>query len=261
MSPVLRLTLRTVAFVCAAVLGAAGCSETGDATGGTGPRESGAPGAEGGPRGGPGGAGPEADAERAEAAALPGLGPLTRAQVPAASRQVLVVTGAFVDSFNAEAVLYRWGPDGWEAGPVWEAYNALRGWTEVHHRGDLRTPVGVFTLSDAGGLLPDPGSLLPYHRSPAFRIDGVGFHGEALAGSFDHVIAIDYNRLPGTSPLDRTRPLGPERGGGIWLHVDHEGPTQGCVSLPAEAMRELLRTLDPARHPVIVMGDAESLAR
>lgn len=67
--------------------------------------------------------------------------------------------------------------------------------------------------------------------------------------------------MPGTSPLDWTRPLGAGKGGGIWLHVDHGGPTHGCVSLAQEHMRELMRTLDPAQHPVIVMGDAKSLAR
>ena len=63
-----------------------------------------------------------------------------------------------------------------------------------------------------------------------------------------------------TTPLDLTRPRGADRGGGIWLHVDHEGPTQGCVSLEKRHMKELLRTLDPDRHPVIVMGDAASLS-
>ncbi len=56
-------------------------------------------------------------------------------------------------------------------------------------------------------------------------------------------------------------PLGLERGGGIWIHVDHGGPTQGCVSIPEDRMRELLRALDPVMKPVIVMGDAESLRR
>ncbi|MBZ9638354.1 L,D-transpeptidase family protein, partial [Streptomyces sp. PSKA30] len=51
------------------------------------------------------------------------------------------------------------------------------------------------------------------------------------------------------------------KGGGIWLHVDHGGPTHGCVSLSQQHMRELLRTLDPDQHPVIVMGDATSLKR
>ncbi|KOG91090.1 lipoprotein, partial [Streptomyces varsoviensis] len=82
-----------------------------------------------------------------------------------------------------------------------------------------------------------------------------------LAGSFDYVVAINYNRKAGTSPLDWTRPMGADRGGGIWLHVDHGGPTHGCVSVAQDRMAELLRTLDPARKPVVVMGDAASLKR
>jgi L,D-peptidoglycan transpeptidase YkuD (ErfK/YbiS/YcfS/YnhG family) len=144
---------------------------------------------------------------------------------------------------------------------VWPAHNALRGWTDHHHADDLHTPIGVFGLSDAGGLLPDPGTRLPYTRSADFAVGGTGFEDEPLAGAFDYVIAIDYNRRPGTSPLDATTPSGPDAGVGIWLHVDHGGPTHGCVSLPREDIRELLLELDPSQHPVVVMGDEASLAR
>jgi L,D-peptidoglycan transpeptidase YkuD (ErfK/YbiS/YcfS/YnhG family) len=158
-------------------------------------------------------------------------------------------------------VLYERTAAGWAPGERWPAHNALKGWTRHHRDGDLHSPIGVFTLTDAGGLLSDPGTRLPYDRSGTFTAPGTGFEGEPLAGSFDYVIAINYNREPGTSPLDRTRPLGAGRGGGIWLHVDHGGPTHGCVSLAEGHMKELLRALDPDRHPVVVMGDAASLAR
>jgi len=200
---------------------------------------------------------PPADAP----AALPGLGPRTRAQIPDSSRQVVVVTGRARDANRSEVVLYSRTPAGWRAGTPWPARNAQKGWTENHVLGDLRSPIGVFTLTDAGGLLPDPGTRLPYYQDEGFGISGPGLAGESLEGAFDHVIAIDYNRVPGTSPLDPTRPLGEEKGGGIWLHVDHEGPTQGCVSLSEEHMKELLRALDPGRRPVIVMGDAQSLQK
>ena len=95
---------------------------------------------------------------------------------------------------------------------------------------------------------------------PPSAAGGVGFDGEPLDAAFDYVIAIDYNRVAGTSPLDGTQPLGANRGGGIWVHVDHGGPTHGCVSIPAARMVDLLRTLLPADHPVIVMGDRASLA-
>ncbi|MEV5785907.1 L,D-transpeptidase family protein [Streptomyces sp. NPDC051639] len=190
---------------------------------------------------------------------LPGVGPGTLAHIPRRTRQVLLVTGDGRNSSRSRAVLYRRTGAGWEPGPVWQAHNAFKGWTHDHHAGDLRSPVGVFTLTDAGGRLADPGSGLPYDRSGGFTVRGTGFEGEPLAGSFDYVIAINYNHQPGTSPLDWTRPMGAGKGGGIWLHVDHGGPTHGCVSLGEGHMKELLRNLDPAQHPVIVMGDAPSL--
>nr|WP_246586213.1 hypothetical protein [Streptomyces yatensis] len=197
----------------------------------------------------------------APAPPLPGLGPRTWAEVPHRSRQVLVVTGHDRNAAVATAVLYEHTGAGWRAGASRPAHNALNGWTDHHREGDLRSPIGVHTLTDAGGRLPDPGTRLPYDRSGDFTAGGTGFEGEPLSGSFDYVVAIDYNRRPGTSPLDRTRPLGPDRGGGIWLHIDHGGPTRGCVSLGKGPMKELLRALDPAREPVVVMGDAASLER
>ncbi len=201
------------------------------------------------------------DGARGGLAALPGLGPGTAARVPADARQVVLVTGEGKDSSRSQVELYRKTATGWQGGAVWPAHNALKGWTADHHLGDLRSPVGVFTLSDAGGLLPDPGTKLPYTHSGGFTVGGTGFEGESLAGSFDYVVAIDYNRVTGRSPLDWSRPQGADKGGGVWLHVDHGGPTHACVSLSEAHMKQLLRALDPALHPVIVMGDAASLAR
>jgi L,D-peptidoglycan transpeptidase YkuD (ErfK/YbiS/YcfS/YnhG family) len=193
---------------------------------------------------------------------IPGLGPRTWAEVPEKAEQVVVVTGRGKDSPLSTVVVYRRTAEtGWRAAVSWPAHNALRGWSDHHSAGDLHSPIGVFGLTDAGGLLPDPGTKLPYDQDGAFTAPGTGFEGEPLAGSFDYVVAIDYNREPGTSPLDWTRPLGAGRGGGIWIHVDHGGPTHGCVSIAETHMKELLRTLDPALHPVVVMGDHASLAR
>ncbi|MFE6490194.1 L,D-transpeptidase family protein [Streptomyces sp. NPDC057748] len=218
-------------------------------------------------------AGPQADGLRKRAAPgprapvvrpreIPALGPKTRAAIPASAKQVFVVTGDDYDSSRSTAVLYaRDNPAlGWL--PVttrWPAHNALNGWTDEHWEGDLRSPVGVYGLTYAGGLFDPPDTAFPYDRNPAFVVNGEGFDGEQLEGSFDYVVAIDYNRTPGVTPLDPERPLGQERGGGIWIHVDHGGPTQGCISLPLDRMRELLSTLDPAKKPVVVMGDAEAL--
>lgn len=192
---------------------------------------------------------------------IAGLGPATLAAIPAASRQVLLASGRAKDSSDSTVTLWTRAADGrWQPGAAWPAHNALRGWTATHYEGDLHSPIGVFTLSDSGGFKADPGTKLPYHRSQGFTAGGTGFRGEALGGTFDYVIAIDYNRVPGASPLDSRQPLGKRRGGGIWIHVDHGGPTHGCVSLSAAHMVDLLRALDPRSHPVIAMGDAAALA-
>jgi L,D-peptidoglycan transpeptidase YkuD (ErfK/YbiS/YcfS/YnhG family) len=207
---------------------------------------------------------PELPVQTPAPARLPGLGPQTLARIPADARQAVLVTGAGHDASTSSVTLYRDDPvTGWTAaGPAWPAHNALRGWSADHHTGDLRTPIGVFSLTDAGGRLPDPGTKLSYDHAPiGFGVDGTGFRGESLSGAFDYVIAINYNREAGTSPRDWTRPMGQSRGGGIWLHVDHGGPTEGCVSLPKSVMKTLLRTLRPDLHPIVVMGDAAALAR
>jgi L,D-peptidoglycan transpeptidase YkuD (ErfK/YbiS/YcfS/YnhG family) len=192
---------------------------------------------------------------------LPHLGPRTLAGVPPASSQVVEVLGTGRDASTAQVLFYRRTPAGWSAGAAWPAHVGLHGWSPEHHEGDLRSPIGVYPLTDAGGLLPDPGTKLSYDHSHGFSTHGAGFDGEPLAGAFDYVVAIDYNRKPGTTPLDWTMPAGAARGGQIWFHVDHGGPTHGCVSLSTADMLVLLRTLDPARHPVVVMGDAATLAR
>ncbi|KUH36667.1 MULTISPECIES: L,D-transpeptidase family protein [Streptomyces] len=204
--------------------------------------------------------GPPAPATRP---VIPGLGPATRARIPKDSRQAVVVRGDGRDASTSTATLYELDPvTGWTAvSDPWPAHNAAKGWTDHHLQGDLRSPIGVYGLTDAGGLLPDPGARLPYEQGHGFTVTGNGSLGEPLEGSFDYVVAINYNRRPGVTPLDWTRPWGDERGGGIWIHVDHDGPTQGCVSLERDRMRELLRWLDPEKKPVVVMGDVLSLGR
>ncbi|MFE7526888.1 L,D-transpeptidase family protein [Kitasatospora sp. NPDC057542] len=210
-------------------------------------------------------AAPAADRSQTRAdgsvAAIPGLGAAFTAKIPAGTTQVVVASGQDKNTDKNTVTLWTRTPEGrWLAGETWQGHNGKNGWTTDHNEGDLRSPIGVFSLTDAGGRKADPGSKLPYDKDPSFVVSGTGFFGDQLAGSFDYVVAIDYNRVPGNSPLDPRRPMGSKKGGGIWLHVDHDGPTHGCVSIPEDKMAQLIRTLDPAAHPVIVMGDAAALA-
>ncbi|WP_063726156.1 L,D-transpeptidase family protein [Streptomyces monomycini] len=189
---------------------------------------------------------------------IPGVGARLRSRIPGDARQVVAVYGEGADAPDATLVLYTKAPKGWERTATWPAHNGRKGWTTDHHEDDLRSPVGVFGLSDAGGVLPDPGAKLPYTHSSAFTPPP--YWEKKTRHDFDHVIAIDYNRVKGTTPLDPTRPQGKKKGGGIWLHLDHGDGTSGCVSIPKAGMVSLLRTLDPRQHPVVVMGDTAHLA-
>ncbi|MEU9303046.1 hypothetical protein [Streptomyces sp. NPDC048269] len=199
------------------------------------------------------------DVRRDALQGLTGISEQTRAKIPAESRQLILVTGKARESSESTATLYTRAAAGadWARAESWPARNGAKGWSTATERtyGDLTSPQGVFALTDAGGLLaPPPGTRLPYDKDRAFVATGRGVNGESLAGSFDYVVAIDFNRRPGRSPLDPVKPEGEAKGGNIWLHVDHDGPSQGCVGIPKEAMEKVLETLDPAAKPVIVMG-------
>ncbi|MEV0988201.1 L,D-transpeptidase family protein [Streptomyces sp. NPDC049949] len=221
----------------------------------------GAPGAPGAPAapGAAGAAGAPAAPDSADG--LSDISAETRARIPGDARQLLLVAGKATDSSESTATLYSRraaGADWVRSSESWPAHNGASGWNSGEREdGDLTTPVGVFTLRDAGGLLEKPpGTKFPYDHNRLFVPTGRGVNGESLAGAFEYVIAIDYNRRTGFSPLDLVKPEGEDKGGGIWLHVDHNGPSQGCIGISKEAMKKLLTTLDPAAKPVVVMGPA-----
>jgi len=205
--------------------------------------------------GGPGAAGKVAAAPTRTGIA--GIGDRFQRRIPADSRQVVAVYGLGKDSPDSTVVLYTRHGSTWERARSWPAHNGKEGWTADHHEGDRRSPVGVFTLTDAGGVLADPGARLPYTRDASFAAPR--WWAQSHWHDFDYVIAIDYNRVKGTPPNDPSRPEGDDKGGGIWLHMDHGSGTSACVGLSRAAMEYLLRTLDPNRHPVVVMGDRADL--
>ncbi|MGA4838104.1 L,D-transpeptidase family protein [Streptomyces sp. G45] len=199
---------------------------------------------------------PAADPKR-----IPDVGDRWQSRIPKDTRQVVAVYGEGGNSARARVVLYtktrtKTG-NAWKGEGSWPAHNGKRGWTLNHHEGDKRSPVGVFTLTDAGGVLANPGAKIPYTQTGS--IQAPRSWPKTHWHDFDYVIAIDYNRAKGTPPNDPTRPQGQAKGGSIWLHMDHGSGTSGCVSLSKSGMRHLLRTLDPKQHPVVVMGDRAAL--
>ncbi len=124
-----------------------------------------------------------------------------------------------------------------------------------------RTPVGIFTLTQAFGNELNNGTRLPYTLvgpnawwdenpasahynrlvvssvSPGGNSENLYEAGEAYA----HAVVINYN----------TNPVVKGAGSGFFLHVSMGVATEGCVSIPLGDLDRVMRWLDPAEHPVI----------
>lgn len=175
---------------------------------------------------------------------------------PPSAEQAIIVAGQSATSTYSTVTTWQRESGCWTMLGSWPGRNGAAGWHPHPWDGSGYSPIGVFGLSDAGGRLPNPGTKLPYHESrSAYTMAAPKAH------VFDYVIAINFNRYVGRAPADLGRPDPAIPDGGIWLHVSRGEPTRGCISLPSDQVVEVLRWIDPARHPVIIMGPVSALAR
>lgn len=230
----------------------------------------------------------------AAAAAEPPYHPSRLAHVGSAG-QVIVVTAPSWRSTTATLRAYeRDGVGGWRE--VIAATPARLGWSGLYladerRQGSGRTPAGTFAIPRAFGRLADPGTELPYRtfdrddawtynpaRPATYNVyqtsragwSGYGGYAEHLwsyGRQYNYVAVMDYN-LPGgpiTTGADGVRraaePANTKAGGGIFLHVTNGKVTAGCIAIPQRQMRDVLRWLDPARKPVIVVGPESAITR
>ncbi len=135
--------------------------------------------------------------------------------------------------------------------------------------GDGCTPSGIFRLKLAFGDVPLVETKLLYRQAtdedywvddPASEQYNQWITGQPQAASFEklkrhdilyrYAVVIEYN----------TNPVVPGRGSAIFLHVWRAlgKSTSGCVAVSEETMIELLRWLDRAKTPVIILGDVKS---
>ncbi|RMB86732.1 L,D-transpeptidase [Streptomyces shenzhenensis] len=134
-------------------------------------------------------------------------------------------------------------------------------------QGTNTTPAGLYDLPFAFGVRPAPrGTAVryrPVHRDSWWCQDTASrsynrwtepraadcraAESERLIGyrtQYAHALVIGFNYH---------RPVR-GRGAGIFLHVNGSGATAGCVSVPADAMRRILRWANPTARPHIAIG-------
>ncbi|QEU95603.1 L,D-transpeptidase family protein [Streptomyces kanamyceticus] len=134
-------------------------------------------------------------------------------------------------------------------------------------QGTNTTPTGLYGLPYAFGISARPtGAAYPYRRvtpeswwcqdnwsraynrwtepRPADCRAAESEHLSTYDPQYAHALVVGFNY---------DRPVR-GRGAGIFLHVNGRGATAGCVSVPRDAMRRILRWAEPGRRPHIAIG-------
>jgi L,D-peptidoglycan transpeptidase YkuD (ErfK/YbiS/YcfS/YnhG family) len=187
------------------------------------------------------------------------------------AQQVIAVAASGYGTSYATLTAYQRGASGWQQvfGP-WTARVGRNGFAPpgAKREGDGRTPSGAYGFSFFFGVLANPGVHYQYRSipgswivwdddpsSPSYNLwidthsQSAGASPEPMyVSSYDYGAVIAYNnaRTPGL-------------GSAIFFHVSHGSSTAGCVALPMSELVSVLRWLDPARSPRIVMGTTAAI--
>jgi len=190
--------------------------------------------------------------------------------------QLVTVVAPRARSTTGSLRLWRRPGDCWVAvdGP-WTAHLGRNGISDSKREGDKKTPAGEFGIQPVMyGVGANPGVRYRYHRivcgdwwvedvrspfynrfhhvrcgtKPPFRVTSEDMSRSPI--SYRYLAVIDYNAHPIVSG----------RGSGIFLHISASGSsTLGCVSLTRAQLVTVLRWLDPAASPEIVIGTAATI--
>jgi L,D-peptidoglycan transpeptidase YkuD (ErfK/YbiS/YcfS/YnhG family) len=138
--------------------------------------------------------------------------------------------------------------------------------------GDGHTPAGLFPLESVFGYAPSADTRMPYRQATAedIWVDDPAApdyntwtkRGETTATSFEEMLRQDdYYRFGVVIGYNRN-PIVKGRGSAIFLHIWRGAGkgTAGCVAVDQLELLHIIRWLDPARHPMILMGTRSDLA-
>jgi len=187
------------------------------------------------------------------------------------AQQVVVVDAPSFSSTTATLYTFENDGSGWyqEFDPM-AAVDGGSGWVlgPMRHEGDDATPAGIYPFADTiYGTQPDPGVQYPYHQlvcgdwwdedssDPGYNsFEHVACGTTPAFANASEALWTEGNAYPSMIPIGYNTPAIGPLGSGIFLHTDIGVPTQGCVSLAYPDLIAVLDWLNPALHPVIVMG-------
>lgn len=181
--------------------------------------------------------------------------------------QIVAVVGSETESSSVNVAYFKKDQSGiWTEVFCVPGYCGYYGMSEDKREGDRRTPVGSFGFMSVFGILPDPGSRMPYKQLEEgdFWVDDGNsrYYNQMvnenqtprdwnsaeelmrITPSYNYVLALDYNtaqRVPG-------------KGSAIFLHGIHPQKTwtEGCIAIPEERVKQLVQELGTGARIVIM---------
>lgn len=191
------------------------------------------------------------------------------------AKQLLTVESSTFTTTYAKVSVWRRDGSCWSLvfGP-WTARIGSNGFSDHKVEGDDTTPTGAYGIGRVMyGNAPNPGvqyryrhlvcgdwwdetssspqyntfQHVPCGETPPFGGDSEALWEETTA--YPSFAVIDYN----------TAPVVAGAGSAIFLHATLGTATEGCVTLPLRELDDILRWLEPAAEPLIVMGPASEI--
>ncbi|MEN6616530.1 MAG: L,D-transpeptidase family protein, partial [Syntrophorhabdus sp.] len=184
------------------------------------------------------------------------------------SSQVIVVSGNEASGLDARLIAFQKNENQWKRtlGPI-QATLGRDGFAPSGEKreGDGRTPRGVYPLGFVFGYGQKIDSAMPYRQmtrndiwvddpnSPDYN--RLKKKGQTRAKSFEDMVLSDDRYKYGIVVEYNTDPVIPGHGSAIFVHIwkDSKTSTSGCIAISEENILKLLRWLDPAKKPVIVL--------
>ena len=186
--------------------------------------------------------------------------------------QLIVVIGNRQDPAKSRLDWYKRDADGKLVQVMSkEAVSGMNGITTQKQEGDKKTPAGVYRFTMAFGLKANPGTILPYHQiadGDYYVDDGNSQYYNKLANTKQ--VQKDWNSaedLMAQAPqynyglvLDYNSECTPGKGSAIFLHCPkswNNTGTSGCISIPEEDMKQVVRQVDTGTKIVVVQDESD----
>ena len=179
------------------------------------------------------------------------------------AEQIAIVSGT--NGTNARFSFHKKDETGtWQQIVSCPAYIGRNGWGKTRE-GDGKTPTGIYTFTMAFGIKADPGCPMGYTQAD----DSHYWVGDSASDMYNRFVSVNdyggFSRKDSEHIIDYTTAYKyclnisynengtPGKGSAIFLHCQTKNHyTAGCVAIPENAMREVLRNV---REGCVVIMD------